>query len=254
MNIGTPVSEAFRIGQELADKVTQMNPPPVKLMMEKTKSNYKRPGSLPSAAAVSASTPWWMTAKGDRIGYVIIKPQFAIIGKTVAQQQKSKNALNIGDGLRLNEMMMKMKKQKEELNQQSNTLLKTSSSSSSFTQVALTTASQSKIKLADRAVPPRYIVEDPYSLIIDSNYYINKMILPPLSRIFILLGVNNIISTLGRKTKVRPGSSFRNGSISTRLSFLPIDTAVSSLNAYSSTTLFYNAINLIRSNPVFRSY
>ncbi|KAA6340907.1 MAG: hypothetical protein EZS28_052498, partial [Streblomastix strix] len=78
----------------------------------------------------------------------------------VGLQQKAKNVLNIGDGLRLNEMMMKMKKQKEEMNQQSNTLLKTSSSSSSsFTQVALTTASQSKIKLADRDVPPRYILQ-----------------------------------------------------------------------------------------------
>jgi hypothetical protein len=89
--------------------------------------------------------PWWKTAKGERIAFVIGYPIFTSL-------------------LNDDESFLFGKINKNFVKKSTNT----------------------RIRLCDIVLPPRYVIENT-NLLINNDYYIDHMILPPLHRMFISL-------------------------------------------------------------------
>jgi hypothetical protein len=90
----------------------------------------------------SAAMPWWKTAKGERIAFIVSHPVL------------SSHSKNFGQSLFENSNKFIIKK-----------------------------PPSPNIRLCDVVVPPRYLIENT-NLLLNNDYYINHMILPPLSRMF----------------------------------------------------------------------
>ncbi|EUC53889.1 DNA polymerase, partial [Rhizoctonia solani AG-3 Rhs1AP] len=160
---GRTKDEAFRIGNEIANVVTESNPPPIKLKFEKASvfqdfSEVKRycVDSWTKILKGQASPQDFIFAKEVRLGTYsdkVAPPP----GATVAARKLALDPMSEPQyGERIPYIIIR---------------------------------GEPGSRLVDRAVPPEELLRDKHKSI-DENYYITHSLIPPLERIFNLVGAN----------------------------------------------------------------
>ncbi|KAK2956095.1 putative DNA polymerase zeta catalytic subunit [Blattamonas nauphoetae] len=175
------------------------------IFRKETRQVYRRPASLPPAAAVTTATPWWRTSRGERVGYVVAHP--------------------FGEG--------PVRKTRALPNRPAQLLSK---------------SVQNKRRLSDMSVPPRYLVENPL-LRVNVEYYINNQILPPLNRIFCLVGVD--VRVWWREKQIKAANAERKKMIQSIFSIQPVVAETRILNPTRVFWLKLTPTELTQASPSF---
>lgn len=213
---GKTKSDAFRIGKEMADYITKLNPAPVKLKFEKV--------YLPSILVSKKRYVGWCSeyedqsprfeAKGiETVRRDGIPAQQKILEKAIILLFKSKdvsqvkeyvldqfvkitqNKVNLKDFMFAKEVRIGTYKNEKYIPAGARLAMrsieKDHRAEPQYKERVyyLVRRGHNKEILRDRCVSPDQFLSD-LNMVLDSEYYINKVLVPPLERVFNLLGVD----------------------------------------------------------------